>query len=192
MLDLIPIIDSALRAGAPRADIEEVAATSRPGCRALRRALSLSDARSESAWETKLRLFHVAIGVPVEPQVELLDERGLLLGRVDLLVRGTNSVHEYDGEGHGDRERRPMYVRRERRLAGSPYVRRGYTADDLINYPLVLLREIDEVIGRRHRPERVRPWRRLLAGSTHSPQGLARLRNRWVRNMGPADWAETA
>jgi hypothetical protein len=57
---------------------------------------------------------------------------------------------------------------------------------------LVLLREIDEAIGRRHRPERVRPWRRLLAASTHSQQGLARLRNRWVRNMGPTDWAETA
>lgn len=192
MLDLVPLIDSALRAGVPRADLDKAAATSRPGCRALRRALSLSDARSESAWETKLRLFHVAIGVPVEPQVQLFDERGLFLGRADLLVRGTNSVHEYDGAGHGDRDRRPMYLRRERRLAGSPYVRRGYTADDILNYPLTVLREIDEVIGRRHRPERLRPWRRMVAGSTHSYQGVERLRNRWVRNLGPADWSETA
>ena len=161
LLDLVPMIESALRTGdATRTALEALCETGRPGVRRLRLGTALADVRSESYWETALRLFHVSVDIPVETQVELFDEQGTFLARADLLLTGTNNVHEYDGGGHRLREQHAHDLRRERRLAGTSYVRRGYTAEDLVRHPLVMLAEIDRAIGRRHRPERVRLWRR--------------------------------
>jgi hypothetical protein len=94
----------------------------------LRRALALADGRSESAWETLLRLLHVTCGVAVEPQYELFDADGTLVARVDLWVRGTNALHEYDGHHHLSRPRQRKDVARARRVGNRTWVRRGYAS----------------------------------------------------------------
>lgn len=193
MLDLVPLVDSALRSGDTTADrLRRFCETTRPGVRRLRLAASLADKRSESPWETVLRLFHVLVGIEVEPQVELFDAEGTFLARVDLLVTGTDNVHEYDGADHRKRDRQRSDLRRERRLAGTPYVRRGFSSEDLVRHPLVMLAEIDRSLGRRHRPSRVHLWRRWVSEATLSPDGRRRLMNRWMRLSGITDWSQTA
>ena len=193
MLDLVPLVDSALRSGdTNRQRLKRFCATTRPGVRRLRLALTLADQRSESPWETVLRLFHVLAGIDVEPQVELFDAEGTFLARVDLLVTGTDNVHEYDGADHRQRDRQRSDLRRERRLAGTPYVRRGFTSEDLVRHPLVMLAEIDRALGRRHRPSRVHLWRRWVSEATLSADGRRRLMNRWMRLSGITDWSRTA
>ncbi|MFN8196142.1 MAG: hypothetical protein U0R80_17905 [Nocardioidaceae bacterium] len=193
LLDLVPLVDSALRAEhVTRSVLREICLTSRPGCRPLRQAIDLADAKSESAWETKLRIFHVCIGVQVEPQFVVRDEEGRELARADLLVLGTNSIHEYDGAHHRDRAGQARDLRRERRLAGTPYVRRAFTADELINHPAVVAAEIDRALGRRTSAAQLDRWRRMIASSSHSTEGRHRLLSRWVREMGVNDWSQTA
>jgi hypothetical protein len=193
LIDLVPLVDSALRHGdVDRTDLERFCRSTRPGVRRLRLATGLADRRSESRWETLLRLFHVSIGVDVEPQVWLYDDQGTFLARADLLVVGTNNVHEYDGGVHREPPIQRRDLRRERRLAGTPFVRRGYTADDLVNHPLVMMAEIDRALGRRHRPERMRLWRRWVEESTLSESGRRRLLMRWNRLSGVTDWSQTA
>lgn len=100
-LDLVIMIDAALRSGdLTPAAMETLLASSRPGVRLLREAYALSSAKAESAGESLLRAFHQVMDVPVEPQVELFDDEGRLLGRADLVVEGTRHVHEYDGAHH--------------------------------------------------------------------------------------------
>ena len=53
---------------------------------------------------------------------------GCFLGRADLLVTGTCSVHEYDGEHHRGKVQHRTDLRRERGWRGTPYVRRGFVA----------------------------------------------------------------
>ena len=191
VLDLVPIIDSALRGGVQRASIAEICDTGRPGVRALRAALDLADARAESAWESRLRVFHACHDVPAVPQVNLYDGDHFL-GRADLLVVGTHFVHEYDGAHHREPAQHTLDLRRERRFAGSPYVRRGYTADDLLNHPGAVMAEIDRALGRRSRPARLARWHRLVEASVYSQLGRNRLRNRWIRFMGVNEWSQAA
>jgi len=189
-LDLVVLIDSALALGDidPEA-MRELLASRRPGVRRLRAAYARSHRRAESAGETALRVFHDAMDIPVEPQVDLVDSEGRLLGRADLLVVGTGNVHEYDGSGHRKRQQQRSDLRRERRLAGTPYVRRGFTLDDLLNHPGIVMHELDRALGRPHQAHRLRRWRRLMDHSMYSPAGRERLLNRWRREMGVVDWA---
>jgi hypothetical protein len=188
-LDLVIVLDSALARGdIDRERFERMLGSGRPGVRALRRGYEAANKRSESGGETLLRLFHHAIEVDVEPQVDLHDARGRFVGRADLLVIGTSSVHEYDGAGHRDVQRQRHDLRRERRFAASRYVRRAYSLDELLNHPGVVMHEIDIALGRAHEPERLRRWRRIVAGSMYSNTGRARMMNRWRRQMGFVDW----
>jgi hypothetical protein len=193
LLDLVILVDSARRAG----DIDErrmqnVLATSRPGVRMLRMAWSLSDARADSAGETILRLFHVVIEVPVEPQAELIGEEGQVIGHADLLIVGTRELQEYDGECHRDHRQHRKDLRRERGLSGSSYHRHGYVLDDLLNFPATLMHEIDRMLGRPHRMARVRRWQRLVQNSMYAETGRERVLNRWRRVNGIIDWSKPA
>src|SRR5690606_2415441 len=67
-LDLAIVVDGALHAGVPPDRIAAAARERRVGAPALRRALGRADRRSESAWETVLRLQHDTFAVPVVPQ----------------------------------------------------------------------------------------------------------------------------
>ena len=193
VLDLAIMIDSARRLGhLVDARMAELLASKRPGVRMLRIAYQLSSAHAESAGETCLRLFHHAIEVAVEPQVELFDDQGVFLGRADLLVTGTCSLHEYDGEHHRGKAQHRTDLRRERGWAGTPYVRRGFVLDDLLNHPLVVMHEIDRALGRPHDMARFKAWRRLVENSLYSERGRERVMNRWRRQGGIIDWARTA
>jgi very-short-patch-repair endonuclease len=193
LFDLTILLESALRADAiDDATLTELCDRSWPGVVRLRQARQWADPRSESPYETLLRFFHELAGIPVEPQFVITDWRGEFVARVDLLVTGTTSVHEYDGAVHGRQQQRVKDLRRDRRLADTPYSRRGFVADDLFGHPVATLREIDRVVGRPHRVSRLRPWRRHLAESSYSLAGRQRLLNRWLRLASPADWSRTA
>ena len=191
-LDLVIVVDSALRAGdLDPARMEDLLRSRRPGVRVLRSAYAMATARSESAGETILRLFHDALEVPVEPQVELFDDNGNSIGRVDLLLTGTTDAHEYDGEHHRDQGQHRVDLRRERGWSGTPYTRRGFALDDLLNHAAVVMHEIDRVLDRPHRIRRLHRWRRLVENSLYSEAGRQRVMNRWRRENGLMDWART-
>ena len=139
-----------------------------------------------------LRVFHHAMEVPVEPQVELFDERGRLLGRADLLVSGTSLVHEYDGAGHRGKEQHRTDLRRERGWEGSPYRRAGFTLDDLLNHPARRDARARSQARPAARPARLRRWRRLVSESLYDPLGRRRVLNRWRRLMGVTEWSKTS
>jgi hypothetical protein len=190
LLDLVILIDAALHAADVTVEsLAEFCRTSRPGVQRLRRAVSYADGRSESPWETMLRLFHVFAGIPVEPQVKLFDADGRFVARVDLLVTGTNFAHEYDGGIHGEPARRTPDLRRDRRLVEIQIVRRGYTAPDLLRDPLATLQELDRALGRRHSPARLRQWNQWVQHSCYSDTGRRRLQNRWLMT---GHWSQTA
>lgn len=190
VLDLVIMLDSALALGhVDPLRMAELLDSARPGTRVLRAAWALADGRSESAGESLLRLFHVALDVPVEPQVELHDVHGRLVGRADLKVIGTGFVHEYDGAGHRSGQQHRVDLRRERGWRGTAYVRNGFTLDDLLNHPAVVMHEIDRLLDRRHRSARLRRWQRLVDDSLYSVTGRARVLNRWRRPMGLAEWS---
>jgi hypothetical protein len=193
VLDLVPMVDSALRNGdTTRTGLDRICATGRPGVRQLRLASSLADPRSESAWESILRLFHHVIEIDVVPQKRLYDDTGRFVARVDLWVPGTPFVHEYDGGEHEKAPRRAIDLRRARGLSDLGMLRRGYVADDLLNHPLAMLQEMDRELGRPHRPARLARWRRWVAESSYSDAGRRRLQNRWLRRTGITDWSVPA
>lgn len=59
--------------------------------------LSFVDGRSESVGESRLRLDLALAGIPVVPQVVIREPSGAFVARVDLLVRGSKVVIEFDG-----------------------------------------------------------------------------------------------
>jgi hypothetical protein len=189
LLDLVPMIDCALRRGDARVcDLVDAAHSRRPGSRRLRAALALSDARSESFWETILRIFHVVAEIEVEPQVAVVDEAGRFVARADLLVTSTQDLHEYDGGQHSDPRQRTLDLRRMRRLNEASYVRRGFTAPDLVVAPGTTMQELDRALGRSFRPERLMRWTTHLHESCLTPTGRIRLQNRWLSSR---HWSQT-
>jgi hypothetical protein len=193
VLDLVIMIDSALRLGhLDPARMRALLATSRPGVVRLRKAWALADAKAESGGETVLRVFHVAMGVDVESQFEVYDAHGNFLGRADLLIRGTDQLREYDGAGHREGKQHTTDLRRERGLVGTPFERSGFTLDDLLNHPAVLMQELDRLLDRPHKLARLARWRALLDESLYSETGRQRVLNRWRRAMGVSEWSRTA
>lgn len=190
VLDLVPMIDSAWRLGDldPRR-MQVILESGRPGVRVLRAAYSLSSPKRESGMESLLATFHAALEIPVEPQVEIFDDQGTLLGRVDFLVTGTHWVHEYDGDVHRTKAQHRTDLRRERSWGNSPYRRKGFTLDDLLNHPAVVMHEMDRDLGRPHRSSRLARWRTLVRESLYDTAGRDRVLNRWQRAMGVVQWS---
>lgn len=179
-LDLVVLLDCAIRRRlVTTGEVAEVAAHRRPGSPSLRAALHLADPRSESPWESLLRMFHVLCEVPVVPQHEVFDEHGLFVARGDLRLEGTRTLHEYDGAVHRDRRTHVADLARERALVNAGWTRRGYTSGDLLARPVQVLREADAAMGRPHDPRRLGPWREGLRRSLFSREGRARLSARW-------------
>jgi very-short-patch-repair endonuclease len=179
LLDLVVLVDAALHSGScSEADLEALSRQRRRGAPMLRRALRLADGRSESAWESMLRMLHSACKVPVQAQHEVYDEHGGFVARGDLLIEGTRTLHEYDGDHHLSRSRQRQDLARQRRLGNAGWVRRGYTAYEVIRQPTTVLRDADASMGRPHRPERVRRWRDLLSDSLFTASGQWGLRTR--------------
>ena len=94
--------------------------------------VSVISQRSESPWESVLRLLHCVADVEVEPQKKIYDDWGRFVARADLWVVGTRRLHEYDGEVHRDRETHRADLARERRLVEVDWQRIGFTSPQLV------------------------------------------------------------
>lgn len=93
------------------------AAAGRRGVVVAREACALADARAESPQESRLRVPLVLAGLPVVPQWEVRDPRGVVVARVDLALPHLRLALEYDGrDAHGpeafvrDRQRQNALV----------------------------------------------------------------------------------
>ncbi len=176
LLDLVVLGDAALHAGLTTPDdLLASAARRRWGATALTRAVGWMDARSESPWESLLRVLHRVCAVPVEPQHVVRDAGGGFVARGDLWVVGSRMLHEYDGAGHRDRQTHVADLDRDRRLLAAGWQRRGYTSLDLLHRPEVVLREADQTLGRGHRADRLDPWLGMVRASLFHPVGRERL-----------------
>jgi hypothetical protein len=69
------------------------------GARAGGRVVASADGGSESVGESRARIAFDAAGLPTpELQAEILDARGMLVGRVDFLFREQHTIVEFDGK----------------------------------------------------------------------------------------------
>lgn len=180
VLDLAVLIDSALHLEkCTLADLQAAAATGRPGSRRLSEALRWCDGRSESAWESVLRILHTACGVEVEPQVDIHDARGVFIGRADLVVTGTKTLQEYDGAQHRERGQYRRDRKRDADLAKAGYVRHGWVASQVSHDSWLILRAAMDALGRELTVDDIRPWWKLLEVSLFSKTGTAAMRRAW-------------
>jgi hypothetical protein len=188
LLDVVVLLDSALRSGrVSRAHLAQVLTTRRHGVRRLRAAAAWADPRSESPFETLLRLLHVVCDVLVVPQFELR-ESGLVIARGDLRIVGHQTFHEYDGAVHRNREQHRRDLRRDRDLQQAGWTRRGYTDQDVLHRPIGILRDVDRTLGRPHDPDRLEAWYTLLRDSCFTASGRRQLLTR----LGTADTSRAA
>lgn len=174
-LDMVVLVDGAIQAGTEPAEILSSARRFR-GAPALRRAMRFADPRSESPWETVLRMFHASVGVRVESQRPIHDSAGEFLGRADLWVRGTHALHEYDGGHHLSVSQQRDDLRRLRAFTNAGWDRRGYTSHDLVVGYRSILRDCDLALGQRGSTARLATWEQLLAESLFTAGGQYRLR----------------
>jgi hypothetical protein len=178
LLDVVVFLDSALHLGDLTPD--ELAAALRArrhGVRRLREAALLADGRSESPYETLLRILHVICDIRVKPQHELWTD-GRFVARGDLWLVGTETFHEYDGADHRDRRRHRKDLRRERAVERAGWVRRGYTDAEVLLRLVEILRDADRSLDRAHDPERLEAWYQLLRQSCFTSAGRALLLRR--------------
>lgn len=181
LLDLVPMVDCALRGGTAPADILAAARPRVPGANRLRGALPLADPHSESWWESVLRLLHQLTSLgPVESQVEIR-EGSELIARTDLHLVGTDRHPEYDGVDHRDRDRHWRDLAREKALSRLHVERYGYTSDEIVRSPGRIIRDAEEARGLPHDPRRLRRWWKWARTSTLTPYGRTRLAARLER-----------
>lgn len=182
VLDLVIMGDSALRLEHCSIEqLKEAAQQRRRGVRMLRTVIPLLDPRSESAWESVLRVLHRAAYIDVEPQYEIYDQRGHVLARADLWIKGTRRIHEYDGAEHRDEDVHVSDLDRDRRLVENDWQRCGYTAKTVLRHGGSIITSVDHLLGRAWDPRRLQRWNTLVADSLFGAQGRARVRRRWQR-----------
>jgi very-short-patch-repair endonuclease len=177
-LDVMVLIDSALHQHAcSEAELLAISRGRRGGQR-LRQALALTDARSESCWESLLRVLHTSSGLRVTPQFRIDLPGGSHL-RADLLLDGTRTLHEYDGADHRTPAGQRRDLSRDRDLLSVGYTRRGYTAFEVARTPASIVREACTSVGTEFRATAMRRWNRLWAESLFSPTGTGLALARW-------------
>ena len=188
LVDLVPLVDCALATGA---STDGILAACRPrtrGAAALRRAVGLADPRSESWWESVLRLMHVLAGLgPVESQVEVTDPAGVFVARADLHLVGTNRYPECDGGEHRTVTRHLRDLGRDKSMSRSGLERFGYTTREISSQPGMIIRDAEDARALPHDPQRVRRWLGYATVSTLTGHGRARLLSRLARYRRAAD-----
>jgi very-short-patch-repair endonuclease len=182
LVDLVIAIDSALHLGHVTA--EEIRATmvrGRRGVRVLRRALTLCNSRSESPWESILRLIHELSGIEVEPQYVVTNAANVFVARADLRIKGTRRLAEYDGSDHRSRIQHEWDLRREKRLSRLGYERFGYIAAEIMRDPGRVVRDAEDALGLPHNPRRAAGWMDEARRSSLYAAGRAALEGRLRR-----------
>jgi very-short-patch-repair endonuclease len=182
LLDLVAVIDCALHLG--HTTIDRIRATmrrGRRGVRVLRRALDLADGRSESWWETMLRLVHVLSGIAVDPQEVVLNAAGVEVARVDLRIRGSRRVAEYDGGDHRDRHQHQDDLRRDKALSRQGLERYGYIATEIIHAAPQIVRDAEDALGLTPMPSRAGLWLAEARQASLTSSGRAALGRRLDR-----------
>jgi very-short-patch-repair endonuclease len=190
LLDLVILGDSALRCGhCTMEDLRASAAQRRRGAPRLRAVLPLLDARSESPWESVMRVLHLAAEIDVEPQKKIYDAHGRFVARADLWLVGTRRIHEYDGGVHRDRQVHRSDLSRDRRLVEMDWQRMGFTSTQLLHEGASIIASADRLVGRRWDPRRLRAGRHCLM-----PRSSGRLAEREPCATGtePAELPESA
>ncbi len=181
LLDLVAVLDAALHQRDCTLDeVRQAARFRRRGAPLLRQAIPLCDGRSESLWESALRLLHIAGGFAVEPQFVVRGQDGSVVGRLDLLLRGTRHAPEYDGAHHLPVEQQRIDLDRIRRLRAEGYERQGWTSAEVLHQPGTILRDAERATGRPMSPDALDRWRQLLRDSCLTAGGRARLLARLV------------
>lgn len=179
VLDLVVLTDSARHVRTLSAqDLAELTSGSRRGTPQLRRATRLSDHRSESAWESLLRIIHTCADVEVVPQLDIFDSDGHI-ARADLHIVGTKILHEYDGLHHRTPEGLAKDLGRDRRLLRAGWHRRGYTAQDVARRPAEIMTEATSSVGRVPTWCQLSRWSTLWEASMYSVAGTRAVRHRW-------------
>lgn len=185
-LDLAVAIDSALRSGhCTLMDIERAIVRRQRGLPVLRLGISLADGRSESPWETRLRLIHRAAGFQVEPQYVVSDDTGAIIARADLRLSGTRRLPEYDGAPHRSREQHERDLEREKLLARLGFERYGYIARELVHTPERIIADAEEALGLDRDRARLAAWQELVGPSVLTRSGKRRLLHRLHRFSRP-------
>jgi very-short-patch-repair endonuclease len=122
----------------------------RPGAKGntrFRRVIRLAEPASESAMETRLRILFVQAGLPrPEAQVNLHDDAGRFLGRVDLYYPDSRLAIEYDGEHH--RDRLVGDNRRQNGLLAAGYNLLRFTAPDILATPDLVVARVRAALSR--------------------------------------------
>jgi hypothetical protein len=182
LLDLVIAIDSALHLKlCTVTDIERSIRSRQRGLPRLREGLALCDGRSESPWETTLRVLHVVCGFPVEPQFKLRNAAGQVVARADLRIRGTNRLPEYDGADHRERARHQEDLAREKLVQRLGFERYGYVAKEIIDNPGQVLLDAERALGWTHSSGRLKDWWPIFQESSLSQVGRRRLLRRLHR-----------
>lgn len=136
LTDAVIALDMGLQAGLIDAgDLVALSAShgGRKGVARFRRAATLADI-AESPMETRLRLLLVIAGLPrPEPQVELFDELGQFIARVDLYYASHRLCIEFDGGHH--RDTLVEDNRRQNRLVEAGFTLIRFTSYDVFGTP---------------------------------------------------------
>ena len=133
LTDAVVAVDEALHKGLTdlTALWQSVASSAhRRGVGRLRRVLRVAEPRTESPMESRLRVLLILAGLPrPDAQVEIRDEAGMFIARVDFLYPRARLVIEYDGSTH--RDTLVDDSRRQNRLIQAGYRLLRFTSSDL-------------------------------------------------------------
>ena len=191
LIDLVVTIDCALFTKAcSLAELVAAVVPRRRGVRVLRRALGLCDGRSESRYETILRLVHQLSGITqVEPQYVATDPAGGFLARADLRLGRTQRLVEYDGAEHLAPARQLRDLKRDKGLRRWSWDRYGYVSPEIHGQAQhMIVRDAEDALGLRHDPTRVLAWLYEYRQSSLTAFGRAALLGRlerFVRTASP-------
>lgn len=163
LLDLLVLTDAALARGVAPDDLLP-RRSRQPGGALVRTAVGLGERRTESPWESVLRLLHVTADVAVRAQ-HVVTHQGGFVARGDLWIEGTRTLQEYDGAVHRDPEQHRADLARDRALARAGWRRNGYTAREVVGHPHLVIRDADEALDRPWEDSRVQRWRLRVAAS---------------------------
>lgn len=146
LVEAVVVVDAMLHAGkVDESQLQSALAelTGRKGATPFRKVIQLSEPRTESPMESRLRLGLILGGGGLprpEAQVNLHDEFGRWIARVDLFYREARVCIEFDGGGH--RETLIEDNRRQNLLIKAGYIVLRFTAADVYRNLEVVVQQV--------------------------------------------------